>query len=249
MIHSEFRFEGAGGLQLFGQSWQPETDLKAVLCIVHGIGEHSGRYQNVVKGVLPKGISVAAFDLRGHGRSSGPRGHVKSWTEYLADLDSFLGIVRARHPDLPVFLFGHSLGSLIVAEYALEKDGGLAGVVLSSLAVEPVGAAKPVLVAIARLLSGVCPAFPIPLKLETKALSGDRNVVHCYEMDPLVHGIGTARWGTEALDAVERLKSVRAQFVLPVLVLHGGAKESMQSKGHANSLEGRRLGEVSSMSM
>ena len=223
MSHSEFWLDGAQGVRLYGQIWLPSKHPTSFVGIVHGFGEHSGRYGKLTQGMLANDVGVAAFDLRGHGRSGGPRGHVRSWNEYLIDLGEFVRTIGSRFPDSPIFLFGHSLGSLIVADYALSKPEGLSGVVLSSLGIEPAGAAGPVLVAVAKLLSGVAPRFRAPLSIDSRALSRDLEEVKSYEADPLVHHVGTARWGTESLKAIKKLKTSERRLALPVLMIHGGA--------------------------
>jgi len=222
MKRSEYHFEGMNGLPLFAQSWLPDSPPAAILGIVHGFGEHSGRYGNVVNEMLDHQIGVVGFDLRGHGRSPGQRGHIHSWREYHGDLELFLRWMAAQKFGSTTFLLGHSLGALIVSEFILSQPKDLSGVVLSSSGVDPVGAAKPLLVAIAKVLSRAWPTFPIRLDLDTTALSRNGGVVHAYRTDPLVHGIASARWGTEALAAIERIKAGATRINLPILMLHGG---------------------------
>ena len=221
MNHTQDAFEGAGGLKLFSQSWRPEGTAQAVLAIVHGFGEHSGRYTNVVRHFVPRGYAVHGFDLRGHGRSPGQRGHINSWAEYREDVKAFLGHVARQEPGRPVFLLGHSLGSIIALDYALHHPQGLSGLILSGLAVDPVGAATPLLVATARLMSRIWPTLSMGVKLDKGALSRIPEVVSEYIADPLVHGLGSARWGTECLDAIAWCKAHASRLQLPLLVVHG----------------------------
>jgi alpha-beta hydrolase superfamily lysophospholipase len=221
--HNEETFQGVGGLALYTQSWHPPGDPRGILAIVHGFGEHSGRYPNVVDCLLPRGYAVYGFDLRGHGRSPGQRGHIEDWGEYRGDVRAFLQMTAKEEPGCPVFLMGHSMGSLIVLDYVIRHPEGLAGTVLCSVPIEPVGVAKAHLVAIARLLSRLWPRFSLAVGLDTSALSRDPAVVRAYEEDPLVHGQGSARWGAESLDIVEWLKAHAAELTIPVLVIHGEA--------------------------
>jgi alpha-beta hydrolase superfamily lysophospholipase len=223
MNHKEDTFEGAGGLKLFSQSWRPEGAPQAVLAIVHGFGEHSSRYMNMVQHFIPRGYAVHGFDLRGHGRSPGQRGHVNSWSEYRDDVKAFLGHVSKQEPGRPVFLLGHSLGSIIALDYVLRHPQGLSGVILSGLAVDPVGAATPLLVAIARVMSRIWPTLSMAVKLDKGALSRIPEVVSQYIADPLVHGMGSARWGTECLDTIDWCKAHASELQLPLLVVHGEA--------------------------
>jgi alpha-beta hydrolase superfamily lysophospholipase len=221
MEHREGTFQGLGGLALYHQSWHPEGDPRGALAIVHGFGEHSSRYPNVVAHLVPGGYAVHGFDLRGHGRSPGQRGHISNWAEYRGDVRAFLQNVAAEEPGCPIFLLGHSLGAMIGLDYAIRQPEGLAGLVLSSIPIEPVGVAKAYLVAIARLLSRIWPKFSLEVGLDTSALSRDPEVVQAYEEDPLVHGTASARWGTETLDIVDWLKAHAAELTIPLLVVHG----------------------------
>jgi alpha-beta hydrolase superfamily lysophospholipase len=223
MQHEEGTFQAAGEMILYYQSWVPEGNPRAILAIVHGFGEHSSRYPHVVEGLVPRGYAVYGFDLRGHGRSPGQRGHINAWAEYREDVRAFLQMIGEKEPGRPVFLLGHSMGALIALDYVMRQPGGLAGVVLSSLPIDPVGVAKAHLIAMARLLSRLWPTFAMEVGLETAALSRNPEVVRAYEEDPLVHGKATARWGTESLETVAWLKAHPAELTLPVLIIHGEA--------------------------
>jgi len=221
--HGEGFLRGADGIELYDQCWQPEGEARAVLAIVHGHGEHSGRYANVVRSLVSRGYAVYGFDQRGHGRSRGQRGHINSWAEYRGDVGAFLRLIGSREPHRPVFLMGHSMGALVVLDYVLHDSKGIRGAVISGAPLEPAGVAKPALVLMSRLLSRVCPRFPLRLALDTSALSRDAAVVRAYVADPLVHGRFTARWGTESLAAVARVKAHAAEVNVPVLFVHGEA--------------------------
>jgi alpha-beta hydrolase superfamily lysophospholipase len=208
-------------LKLIYQSWEPEAAPDTVLAIVHGFGEHSGRYANLVDRLVPRGHAIYALDLRGHGRSPGQRGHINTWAEYRGDVQAFLRATAGDRPDCPRFLVGHSMGALIVLDYVIHEPESLAGVVSSGTPIDPVGVAKPHLVAIARLLSRVWPTVPMDTGLEAAALSRDPEVVRAYEEDPLVHSTATVRWGTESLRSVERIKAHATEVTVPLLMIHG----------------------------
>jgi len=223
MRQSEGIFHGAGGLELFYRGWLPDGDARAALAICHGHGEHSGRYENVVDSLVPRGFAVYGFDHRGHGRSPGRRGHIDSYAQYRADVGAFLRLIESREPDRLVFLMGHSMGALVVLDYLIHDSNGIRGAIVSGAPIEPAGVAKPALVLVSRLLSRVCPRFPMRLGLDVSALSRDAGVVRAYIEDPLVHGRFTARWGMESLAAVARVKARAAELTVPVLFIHGEA--------------------------
>jgi alpha-beta hydrolase superfamily lysophospholipase len=223
MKHNEFVFEGDGGIELRGQNWLPEGQSRAVFAIVHGMGGHSGRYTNLLDPLTSAGLEIWSYDLRGHGHSAGRRGHIQHWSEYHYDLDRFLAYVREARPGLAVFLYGHSLGTLIVAEYVLRDSPSLAGVILSGIATEPVGVATPVLIAIARSLSRIWPSFTLASGLDSNALSRDPQVVQAYQQDAMVHDRATTRFATENLATIDFIKAHAADIDLPLLVVHGAA--------------------------
>lgn len=223
----ESSFIGSGGVQLFSQSWdargENKSQAKAAVALVHGIGEHSGRYVWLVEHLTASGFSVFSFDHRGHGRSPGRRGHISSWSEYRDDVGAFLDLVRRVSPGLPIFIYGHSLGALIVAEFLVSKRPDVAGVILSGIPLQPTGVAKPHLVALAKILSRILPSLLVSFGVKPDALSRDPAVARAYEEDPLVHHRASMRWGTETLDAIERVRSRGSDIELPLLILHGEA--------------------------
>ena len=231
MQHREGSFRGAGGLDLYCQSWRPPEAPRAALAIVHGFGEHSGRYMNVVRHLVPRGFAVHGFDLRGSGRSPGQRGHVDDWGEFRGDVHAFLATVGSEEPGRPLFLMGHSMGGLIVLDHVLRDPSGLKGLIVSGPSLEPVGVAKPYLVAIARLLSRVWPRFSLDVGLEVAAVSRDPAVVEAFERDPLRNSRGSVRWGTESLAVIAWIKAHAADLAIPLLMVQGGADRLVSPAG------------------
>jgi alpha-beta hydrolase superfamily lysophospholipase len=192
------------------------------------VGEHSGRYANLVGPLVDDGYAVYVYDQRGHGRSPGPRVHIDRWAEYRDDLGAFLRLVGERAPGRPLVVYGHSMGSLVVLDYLLEwprseRPEGLTGAIVSGTALEPAGVGGPLLVVIARVLSGLRPRQSLKLGIDAAALSRDPAVVAAYRADPLVTSRATVRWGTESLDTVRRIKAGMSRIDVPLLVLHGEA--------------------------
>jgi len=237
MQHRELTFHGEGGLELFSRCWQPDAAPGGVLAVVHGIGEHSGRYMNLVDHFVPRGWVVYGFDHRGHGRSPGQRGHINRWEEYRSDVAAFLRMIGEREPRLPLFLFGHSLGALIALDFVMHHPGGLRGVVVTGAPLDPVGVAKPHLVAITRLLSSIWPRFTLRTRLDVSALSRDPAVARGYTADPLVHGLATVRWGSEALATIAAVKSAPERIRIPIFLLHGGADGLNAAEGSRRFFE------------
>ncbi|WP_395820315.1 lysophospholipase [Archangium minus] len=221
MEHTEDTVESAGGLKLYYQAWRPPGQPRTAVAIIHGIGEHSGRFKNIVDYLVARGHAVYALDLRGHGRSPGQRGHLMSWSEYREDVKAFLGRISTREPGRPLFLYGHSMGGLVVLDYVLRHPEGLSGTIISGPPFESVGVATPLLVASARILSRLWPTFALDVPLEAEALCRDRERITQYLGDPLVHRRCSVRWAAEALDAGAWVKAHAAELRLPLLLLHG----------------------------
>ena len=231
MQHREFHFEGVNGTYLYSQCWLPEVPSRAVLAIVHGIGDHSGRYMNIVNHMVSNEIGVYSYDLRGHGNSPGQRGHINSWMEYRVDLLNFLKVIRAQESERLIFLMGHSMGALIALDFILSENEQLEGAIISGAPIEPAGVAKPYKIALARILSRIYPGFTIDLGLDDDALSRIPSVVSSYQDDPLVHGKVSARWGTELLSTLESVKMQGENINIPILMVHGEADRFNSAEG------------------
>jgi len=221
--HRQGEFEGCRGSRLFWQGWVTGDNPEGALCLVHGFGEHSGRYRYFVERVCAAGIAVFAFDLRGHGQSEGRRGHVVSMADYRHDLSAFLALVEAQRPGIPKFIFGHSMGSLLVLDYVLRNPQGLAGTIISGAGMEPAGVATPAVVLLARVLAAVWPVFPLRLPVDVTGLTRDINEIEAYENDPLIHNTSTTRMARELLDAIAWIKTHPGDLKTPLLMLHGEA--------------------------
>ena len=227
----ENRFSGAQGVSLFYQAWYPPGTARAVVALVHGFGEHCDRYCTVTTALTQAGYAVFGFDNQGHGRSEGQRGHINRWQDYRDNVTAFLAQVRHHEPSLPLFLLGHSLGGLIVLDFALTFPQGLAGIIISGPPIQPVGIAKPYLVVIARILSGIWPRFAMDVGTGEDTLSRDPAMVHQTQNDPLTHSIATVRWGTECLVTIAAVRRNIDQLQVPILLVHGSADKVNDVKG------------------
>ncbi len=218
----EWVWNASDGLSLCARGWAPARP-KAVVCLVHGHGEHVGRYARVAAALNQAGYALLGFDLRGHGKSGGPRGHVPSYEALLVDIDLFLGQMDERYPALPRFLYGHSMGGNLVINYALRCRSDLRGVVATGPWLELAFQPPLVRVALGKIMNRVFPAFTQESGLETKALSRDESVVRAYENDPLVHGKISARLFVLMYEAGLWAMQHAPEFPLPLLLMHGEA--------------------------
>ncbi len=222
MEHEQGTFKGAGGMALFYQFWRPVKAPEAMLALVHGAGDHSGRFERLVGPLMEHGLAVGAFDLRGFGRSPGRRGHINRWAEYREDVRAFLAHTKNLFPGTPLFLMGYSLGAAIALDYALRSPEGLRGAIFSGTPIEPAGVATQAQIAMARLFSRAWPTFAIQMTNDIHGVSRDEAVLRALEQDPWHHSWVTARWGTESLAATEWIRQHAGDVRLPVLFIHGG---------------------------
>ncbi len=210
------------GLSLFYTRYQAGDEL-ARLVISHGLGEHSGRYANVINRLVPEGISVWAMDLRGHGKSEGRRGHILAFDDYIGDLAAMVQDTREGIPEgMKCLLLGHSMGGLVALGFALKFPDLIDGVIISSpslgIAVK-VPLFKRVL---GNLMSSLLPSLTLKNGLDTDKLSHDPAVAPAYVNDPLVHDKVSARWFTEMLKAMERVISSAGEMKVPILMQLAG---------------------------
>lgn len=218
---SDLTLRTADGIELAGLVRRPAADARAAIAMVHGLGEHSGRYAPLHDALVAAGFAVGAADLRGFGRSPGVRGHIDRWDDYRQDTAAIVALAGSLAPGRPLFLFGHSMGGLIVLDFALERPAGLAGVIASGPALVPAGVRRPMHEMASRLLSVLAPRFSIELGLDPAGLSTDASVVADYLADPLVHGRVSMRWGAEILRTMAATRQRAPAFGLPLLLMHG----------------------------
>ncbi|MEZ4511069.1 MAG: alpha/beta hydrolase [Chloroflexota bacterium] len=218
--HNQGTFKGADGLDLFYQSWLPESGADATLVIVHGLGEHSGRYQNVVNHFVPQGYAIYSFDHRGHGRSPGQQGYVNSFDEFVADLGAFVQMVSQRETGKPFFLLGHSMGGCITLNYVIRHPEGLDGVIASAPAVGALDI-PPILLLLSRAMEKLAPKMSVATGLDATAVSRNPDVVAAYQNDPLVHGKGSPRFAMEFKRSAEWAQANAGRIQLPFLMVHG----------------------------
>jgi acylglycerol lipase len=232
MKHQEGVFRGVRGAGLYYQGWLPEWEIRAVILIVHGLAEHSGRYMNVVNRFVPLGYAVYGIDHIGHGRSEGRRLYVERFADYTEPLKTYFDMVRCWQPDKPVFLVGHSMGGLIGALHLLSHQEGLSGAVLSGPAVKAPGNIPAAIVFVGRVLSVLVPRVGLVPPVDADGVCRDPAVVKAYLADPLVYrGKLTARLGAELIGAMERVRAEANRITLPVLILQGGADRLVDPSG------------------
>ncbi|MFM6950834.1 MAG: lysophospholipase, partial [Novosphingobium sp.] len=221
MQMTEFRFTGAGGVQIYAASWLPEGTPRDHLVLAHGYGEHLGRYQAVAEFFTAAGYAVHALDHRGHGKSGGARAVIDSFAKADADIDTLVDWVRAESGLNQIKLVGHSMGGSLSLNYALNHSEKLSGLVLSGPAVG--GGLPKVQALLLALISRIAPALGM-IQLDADAVSRDPLVVAAYKADPLVFlGKVPARTAREMMHAVTTYPARVLSMQLPCLLMHGSA--------------------------
>ncbi len=223
MASFEDSFKSKDNTMLYWQGRKAAGDVRGVVCLVHGIGEHSNRYQHMAEFFARKGFHFSAFDLRGHGKSEGIRGDAPSYAALMDDIQSFLDYSGKKFPSLPVFIYGHSLGGNLVLNFLLRRHPAVKGVIISAPALGLAYDPPKVKMLVGRVLSKVLPTLAIASDLDTSALSRDVAVVQAYVQDPLVHDRVTGRMAFGFMDAGDWALAHAEQLDTPTLLMHGSA--------------------------
>jgi alpha-beta hydrolase superfamily lysophospholipase len=217
----DFEISTKENLHLKGKYWQP-AHTKAVICIVHGLGDHMMRHAHVASYLCNNQIAVYLFDQRGHGISDGKRGHISSYDALLDDVETVLKKAKEMYPQVPLFLYGHSMGGNIVANYALKRNtADLAGVVISSPWFKLNFTPSAVKVALGTIMSKIYPAFTQPNEINAYQLTHDPAVAKAYMEDALVHHDISAGLFVAMFKGGEWAIQHASGLTLPALVMHG----------------------------
>jgi alpha-beta hydrolase superfamily lysophospholipase len=221
------RLKTADGIELIWRSWQADSPT-GVIVLVHGLADHSARFEQIGQFLSEHHWTVYACDLRGHGLSSdghqAGRVHVDHFSDYANDVNAMLSLAKQRHTDLPVILLGHSMGGLISLTYALNHPGDLDGLVLSSPLLGTHEDVRPpaILKILARLLANIKPRLLFSSNVNSNAVSRDQDVVSAYIDDPLVSGKVSARWFVECTKAIDDIQGRAAELKTPTLLMQSG---------------------------
>jgi acylglycerol lipase len=221
--HGEGRVDSKDGTRLYWQRWMPE-EPKAIVLIVHGLFDHSGRFAHVAEWLCGRGYGCYGLDYRCHGRSPGLRVHVDRYDEFLEDVDAMRALIGTEHAELPRLLLGHSNGGLLTILSVLGSPDGLVGAVVTSpfLGVHPESRPPAILVKLLPLLVKLVPKLRVEGGVDPKHISRDRAVVDAYVADPLVTSKVSTRVGVEVMAAQERAHAEAGRLRLPMLLMFGG---------------------------
>jgi alpha-beta hydrolase superfamily lysophospholipase len=220
MTISESKWKTPQGTWLYTVEWAPPRPRAAVV-LAHGLGEHCRRYDHVARVFTAAGIAVLGFDHRGHGRSEGKRGHIPAMALAMDDISHFLDEAAARTPGLPRFLYGHSLGGLMVLNHGLTRKPPVAGILCTSPGLEPGQPVQPVKLFLANLLYSLAPSITLDNGLDVNNLSHDGAVIAAYKNDPLVTPMISSALGLDLINTGKWVEEHGEDFGLPLLLLQG----------------------------
>lgn len=231
------QIETRDGLTLRGRAW-PLEPARGTIVLVHGLGEHVGRYAHVAAFFNARGWRVVGYDHRGHGLSDGARGRLAAADDLLLDLARAIDAVRAEHPGGPLVLLGHSLGGLVAARFVA---GALAPAAAWSRPVDALLLSSPVLVtamkplqkAMLAVLGPLTPNHAVGNGLKPEWISRDPAVVAAYKADPLVHDRISPRLARFIVDGCELVRSVAPRWTVPTVLLYAGADRCVLPAGSA----------------
>ena len=228
MQHVEGHFKGAAGRSIYHQAWLPDNETRALMVVVHGAGEHGGRYEAFARFFTQRGIAVATMDHHGHGQSEGRYGYADSFEDYLLDVHQWRQSLAARFEGIPMFLLGHSMGGLVAGNYLVRHQSGFLGAIFSGVLLvipEEPGAVQRFFI---KILAVLMPRLGV-LKLDASDVCRDPDVVRAYAQDPLVfHGSMSVRMLRELFAGMRSLGESAHKISLPLLVMHG-SEDSLTS--------------------
>ena len=216
----EWKWNTGDGLEMYSGEWLPSGKPRAVLCLVHGVGEHIGRYKWIGEALTNAGYILSGFDQRGFGRSQGKRGFTTSLDAYFDDITAFLMQVGGRHPNLPIFLYGHSMGAILVMAYTPERHPDISGVIATGPGIRSALEKQKMKVFLTKLLGKVYPGLTLQSGIDVNEICRDPKVVEAYINDPYVHSLVSAGWGLAMLKAIDLIKQDAPRFPLPLLLMH-----------------------------
>lgn len=211
------------GTKLFYQWWLPDHP-KAVLVVVHGMGDHSERYGPFIRYFVERGYAVALYDQRGHGRSEGLRGHVEQFQDLLQDLAIFIQKTKEAFPKAPFFLVGHSFGGQVALNFVVRYAKGLRGLILSSPNIQltlPIPSWQKKLANWAR--KKTLRTMRLEHKINAKDLSHDQAVVDAYLKDPFVFSFVTCQTGALIMQNLDIMMALASRVHIPTMFMHAGS--------------------------
>ncbi len=217
----EFSWNNELGHRIYAVDWQA-PGARAVIGLIHGLGEHCRRYDGVAEFFNAQGIAVLGYDRQGFGRSEGRKGYARAYKDYLDGIAQLLVHCERRYPDRPVFLYGQSMGGQLLLHYLIRRRPSIIGAIVTSPHIAEAFTPNPVVVAVGRLMRRIRPTFTLSNQLNPAMLSRDPRVGQDYSADPYNHDRLSSQTGIDLLERAVYLQSYSGGLPVPTLLLHGG---------------------------
>jgi len=221
--HSAYYWRTDDDLTLYTQAWLPEQKPRAVINLIHGLGEHSSRYASWAWKFTQEAYIVRSFDLRGHGRSEGKRGYGQTYQHLLSDIAEFISRGYEEFGQLPAFLYGHGLGGNLVLNFAMTNIPTVQGIIITSPWLGLENTPPHFLMKFAKLLGKFLPGKIIKSGIRTENLSRELRSLYEFENDPLVHDRISIKLAIEIMEAGIRAAAGIYKINVPMLVMHGNS--------------------------
>jgi acylglycerol lipase len=243
MIHESFFETDKKQRKVFYQKWLPEQEAVGIIALVHGLGEHSGRYTHVAEFFTSQGFGIVAVDTYGHGQTTGKRGHADSMESYMEQITHLLDLAKQTIPNKPVFLYGHSMGGALVLNYLFRYKPVINGLIATAPAVRPGFKPPKLLLIIGKIARLIAPSFTQANSLDLEKLSHDREVIEKYKADPLVHTQISGMVGISLIEWGEWLLKNAKHSSVPILLMHG-TQDNLTSYEASKLLAAQLSGDV-----
>ena len=218
--------------RIYIREWIPKEKVKKNLFIIHGLGEHSGRYEDLAKILTQEGIGVFSIDLIGHGKSSGRKGHIKSFEDFINAVETGVIYVRKKFLDTPIILFGHSLGGLISLKFLIDRESKeIERAIISSPWIATALEIRNHLLFIHKIFQKIIPGLQLSNNLITSHLSKDKKIVEKYENDILVHDKISLNLFSEIIKTIDDVIDRSSRIKIKILIYHGKNDKIISHKG------------------
>jgi len=238
---TEFSWSRAGE-SIYAKDWNV-ANPKAVVALIHGQGEHINRYDHVAEVFTNQNIAVVGFDHIGHGQSTGLKGHASSYEAYLEQVTGLLEACAQRYPNLPVIMYGHSMGGSFVLNYILDKKPNVKLAIVTSPWIQLAFKPSAFMVGLGKLMKNIYPKLTQPTGLNVNHISSDAKEVDKYKNDPLVHGKVSAAAGLDLMEAGDKLHTYEGHFPVPLLMFHG-SEDQITSHSATEAFAKRVSGDI-----
>jgi acylglycerol lipase len=231
MQFSEKYLQSTDGTLLYFRSWVPDDNVRAVICFVHGIGEHTSRYSGWASMFCEQNIAFLTLDYRGHGLAEGKRGHVASFEQYFDDVQVLISTAAEIFPQKPLLLYGHSMGGNIVLNFYMKRKPDLKALIVTSPWIKLAKRPSNLVLNLARVLKKVYPSMQFKTTIKSADITHDTDLIKTYSNDPLIHSKISVSLFVEAFYAGKKLMGLGYKIHHPLLLMHGSADKITSCKG------------------